>query len=387
MKIALLTDGIHPIVVGGMQRHSYYLVKYLAKNKINVDLYHGGSSAEDEPLVHKLFTDEENSFIRSTFIKFPRFTTLPGHYLRESFEYSNQVFEKLKEVINGDSKPDFIYVKGFSGWKLLREKAKGLQLPPLGINFHGFEMFQRPASLKNKLEHWILRGPARYNTILADYVFSYGGKITKLIQRLGVPTDQIIEIPAGIESNWLLNALQDKPKPVRFVFVGRYERRKGIEELNRVIKDLLTSVDFEFHFIGPIDKAKRVRSSKLKYWGEVKNTGEIQQILDSCHVLVCPSHSEGMPNVILEGMSRGLAVIASDVGAVNNVVSDSVGWLINPGDESTLKDALVDSINLPGDQLLQKRTEALKRVRDNFLWENIIEQTLSEIKRVCSKAI
>ena len=40
MRIALLTDGIYPYVMGGMQRHSYYLAKYLARAGVHVDLYH-----------------------------------------------------------------------------------------------------------------------------------------------------------------------------------------------------------------------------------------------------------------------------------------------------------------------------------------------------------
>ncbi len=34
MKIALFTDGIYPFVVGGIQRHSHYLLKHLIENKI-----------------------------------------------------------------------------------------------------------------------------------------------------------------------------------------------------------------------------------------------------------------------------------------------------------------------------------------------------------------
>lgn len=33
MKIALLTDGIFPYAMGGMQKHSYYLAKYFAQKK------------------------------------------------------------------------------------------------------------------------------------------------------------------------------------------------------------------------------------------------------------------------------------------------------------------------------------------------------------------
>ena len=47
MRIALLTDGIYPYVLGGMQRHSFYLAKYFAKNKFYVDLFHFNQSEYD----------------------------------------------------------------------------------------------------------------------------------------------------------------------------------------------------------------------------------------------------------------------------------------------------------------------------------------------------
>ena len=47
MRVALITDGISPYVLGGMQKHSYYLVKYFAKNKIHVDLVHYNDSKFD----------------------------------------------------------------------------------------------------------------------------------------------------------------------------------------------------------------------------------------------------------------------------------------------------------------------------------------------------
>ena len=50
--------------------------------------------------------------------------------------------------------------------------------------------------------------------------------------------------------------------------------------------------------------------------------------MDNCDILICPSYSEGMPNVILEGMSRGLAIITTDVGANELLVSNENGKLI-----------------------------------------------------------
>ncbi|WP_081782592.1 hypothetical protein [Marinilabilia salmonicolor] len=48
MRIALLTDGIYPHIMGGMQKHSYYLAKYLARAGVKVDVYH--AIPEGQPL-------------------------------------------------------------------------------------------------------------------------------------------------------------------------------------------------------------------------------------------------------------------------------------------------------------------------------------------------
>ncbi len=58
MKVALVTDGIWPYVMGGMQKHSYYLCKYLAKKKIDVDLYHFNQSQLNIEALD-VFTEEE----------------------------------------------------------------------------------------------------------------------------------------------------------------------------------------------------------------------------------------------------------------------------------------------------------------------------------------
>ena len=77
MKIALLTDGISPYVLGGMQRHSFYLAKYFARQKVYVDLFHFNQSELD---INKLecFSEDEKIFINSIVIDFPRIFPFPG---------------------------------------------------------------------------------------------------------------------------------------------------------------------------------------------------------------------------------------------------------------------------------------------------------------------
>ena len=326
MRIALLTDGIFPYVIGGMQKHSYSLAKYLVKSGVHVDLYHTNFSDKDIEKL-ELFTEEEKKLIHSIVIPFPELARLPGHYLKSSYLYSQNILEEFKRR----PEVDFVYIKGFSGWKLIEERAKGkLKLnSPVGVNFHGYEMFQLQPGFKSFLQSvFLLRKPLEYNIKNADCVFSYGGKISEIIKKIGIEKNKIIEIPTGIEPGWMVS----EPKAVsgnrKFIFAGRYERRKGIEELTQVIKGMDNSLTFEFDFIGDIPELKKITSPKIKYHGTIRDASEIKKIISSCDVLVCPSYAEGMPNVIMEAMARGLAVIASDVGAVAEMVSGENGILI-----------------------------------------------------------
>ena len=381
MKIALITDGIYPYAMGGMQKHSFYLAKYFAQNKVFVVLYHISINKEFD--IHKLefFTDEEKKFIRPFVIDFPTFPPLPGHYLKESYQHSINVFNVLKNNLDEVS---FIYAKGFSGWKLLEEKKKGKKFPPIGVNFHGYEMFQKTASIRQKFESWLLRSPILFNVRNADYLFSYGGKITPLISNL-IPNsaNKIIEIPTGIDANWLNHFIQKSQKKKKLLFIGRYERRKGIEELTAVLKEMINEFDFEFYFIGPIPNEKKIVSEKIIYHGKISNQEEIKKVVKSCDMLICPSYSEGMPNVIMEAMASGLAVLATDVGAVRELVSDKTGWLMENAEKSKIRQALITAIKCSDEDLMQKKLNACNHIQQNFLWENIIKDTIQKINMKC----
>jgi glycosyltransferase involved in cell wall biosynthesis len=169
----------------------------------------------------------------------------------------------------------------------------------------------------------------------------------------------------------------------KLIFVGRYERRKGVEELLPVIRKLKSDYDFEFDFVGNIPGRKRKQLEGIRYHGVVSDPIRLQELLRSCDVLVCPSHSEGMPNVIMEAMACGLAVIATDVGAVSEMVSSANGFLIAPGDPVKLEKALeAFLIMAPGD-LNEMKKVSLAKVKESFLWDEIIALTIRRIKECC----
>ena len=385
MKIALLSDGITPFVIGGMQKHSYNLAKYFSIHGADVTLFHFTSNNEtisDKELNNKIFgINNSNYSVKSYCLHFPKSYKFPGHYIYNSYRYSKLISKKILPIVNDF---DFIYSKGFSSWNLIYLKKKGLKIPNIGVNFHGYEMWQKPPSFRVFSQHLLLKPFVKWITKNSDFVFSYGSKISNIIEDLGVDSNKIIESPSGIDEDFVRDIKSLKISYKRkFVFLGRYERRKGIEELSNVIRTLnLISSKVEFHFIGDIPNSKRIKSDNVFYHGLIQNPVQVITLLDEMDVLICPSYSEGMPNAILESMARGLAIITTDVGANSLLVDDQVGWLIDVND---LKLELINSIsavlNKNNLELLKMKKNSIDRVNKEFNWNLIIKNLINLISK------
>lgn len=71
------------------------------------------------------------------------------------------------------------------------------------------------------------------------------------------------------------------------------------------------------------------------------STGEIVRRLGHADVLLHPSLSEGIPNVVLEAMACGVPIVATRCGGVSEAVSDGIeGILVAPREPEALADAL-----------------------------------------------
>ena len=382
MKILFLSDGITPFVVGGMQQHSYRLAKYLVLNGNEVTLFHfvqKGQPIPSESEINKLFFNNELKFKKVFCFYFPSSVRFPGHYLYNSYRYSNLVYQTIKNNINNF---DFVYSKGFSAWKLLHEKAKGNFKTKVGVKFHGYEMYQYAPNFKIKMQHLMLRPFVKKINLNADVVFSYGGKITQIIKSIGVPDSKTFDVPSAIDSDWISQKKLVDSKLLKFLFVGRYERRKGVDEINEAIRIMAKSdLKAEFHFVGPIPKKQQLNISgfKIVYHGLINDIEERQSIYDRCDVLLCPSYSEGMPNVILEAMSRGLAIIATDIGAICDMVCDKNGILLENNKPFTILESIIvlKSNKL---KLVELKQNSVTKVREKFSSDIVFKKLIQTIK-------
>jgi len=377
MKIALLTDGIHPYVIGGMQKHSYHLVRELARNGHTVYLFHCNESKLDAAKL-EFFSEEERKNIKSFLIPFPHKKYYPLHYISESYDYSESIYSALQPFI---SEVDFIFAQGFCAWALLKHRKNNT--PPVAVHFHGLEMFQNIPSVKAKLSRRFLQKAVNENLRKADYAISLGGKITTILNSI-TDKNKVWEVPVAIEKTWLTETIGPVSDKVRFAFVGRYERRKGIPELNEAIKSLSGSTHLTFDFIGEIPEEHKLPYSFVKYHGKISSEGEIKKILSGCDVLICPSYAEGMPYVIMEAMACGLAVIATDVGAVSLLVNSDNGWLINSPKTENIAEAINTAID--DKSLQQKKSASLQKIKANYLIETVTASLIQNIRQSINKS-
>ena len=121
-----------------------------------------------------------------------------------------------------------------------------------------------------------------------------------------------------------------------------------------------------------------IRSSDVLLTGYVEEQ-DLPSIYDETDALIYPSLFEGVGLPVLEAMSCGVPVIASDSSSLSEIVGDA-GLLVNPLDHQELSRALFLIIS---DQELRKRYIARGISRaEKFSWETTARQTLDLYKNL-----
>ena len=129
------------------------------------------------------------------------------------------------------------------------------------------------------------------------------------------------------------------------LFVGWVVESKGIRELICAWKALhKVEGDWKLQIVGPISKEMRetignTALPRIEVVGEVSHQKALE-LISACDILCLPSYTEGFPNVILEAMSYSKAVVATNVGAIPEMLAGERGLIVSPEDSKQLEKAL-----------------------------------------------
>jgi len=217
----------------------------------------------------------------------------------------------------------------------------------------------------------------RFKKIIAITKWEY-----PYLSRLGVSKEKIVYSPNGIPSEFFSIKRRDGRKN-EVLFFGRVSAVKNIETLVKAAKILNEKgIKLELRIVGPVDSdygkeiKKRVekdRIKNIKFHPAVYNLKEKIKVYDNCKIFVLPSKREGMPQALIEAMSRGKVVVASDIPACKELVSNCKNGFTFPLGNASALALKIESCLKAYDKLGNVRKSAVK-FASGFKWRDIVDE-------------
>ena len=195
---------------------------------------------------------------------------------------------------------------------------------------------------------------ARISIGLADKAICLADDLKKKLIDDGIDPDKLIVLSQGVDlSRFEMRKRSPNEKLNTLLYVGRLELSKGLEEALKafiLLKKRYEDLNFIICGEGSISEKLIFKYEKINgvsFLGHVAHD-EISSIYRKSDMLVLPSFSEGLSNVILEAMASGVAVVASGVGSNAQLLDfGRRGKLIEPGNIDQMVSAVSQYIDNP----------------------------------------
>lgn len=402
MRVCILTKVTLAHSMGGMQVHCHLLARGLARR---------GHMITIVTTAHPNGVEEEASGERIRTIYLP--TAPSGRY---SWNWRKASAEKIREL---SSSIDVIFSESYAayGYAALRQEI-GIPYVPRLMGFFRDEIrnaYRNIQSLRDAFLWPLLKIPeALIHTVTveqpciraADAVIAiYQDLIPLLQRRYGVQGEKIVLVPNGIEDS-VGKSHPTSQSSIRRLFgiqsnetvllmSGVVTRQKGMEFGLRALADLVVSFPDTRLFIvgdGPFLEELKVLSKSLNldekhviFVGGVPNP-ELPKFVAAGDIYLCPTvRMEGLPFTVLEALSGGLPVVASNLGGLRDLVHEGEnGFLLQPGDVHSLANAISQLLEDP--KRRRRMGDASRRIfLERFTADRMTDSTIQVFTQVLER--
>ena len=361
MRVLLATP--YRISSGGISRWAEHIVNYHRDANSGIDL-------DILPL-----NDTKNHVAKDFVHKTPFERLMRG--MRTYLNASRLLARKLNE-----GKYDVVHIVSSATWGLLKDIVmmriahnKGVKSI---IHFHFGRIPE--LSLKRNWEWKMLSYVVKHSdkTIVIDRL-SY----ETLLQN-GFANVEYIPNPLSTSVNEIIQSIGSVERQSRtLMFAGQCVAAKGLFELVEACNAI---PNIELRIFGAITSEME---QDLKSKWESKSTLSImdnqpfETVLEEmrkCDVFVLPTHTEGFPNVILESMACGCAIVTTPVGAIPEMLEEEdgkhYGIMVEPRNVNQLKSAIEKMLS-DEEFKAQCRINVQQRVNERYniesVWHKMVE--------------
>jgi glycosyltransferase involved in cell wall biosynthesis len=158
------------------------------------------------------------------------------------------------------------------------------------------------------------------------------------------------------------------------VMVGRLEPTKGHKYLIEAVRSVSRQIPgLRVFMIGRTDSEQYLREMKslsvglpIRWCGHTSRD-ELVQLISAADVSVVTSEFDTQPTVVLESLALGVPVLASDVGAVAEMISPDVGFVVERGDSAEIGRVLVE-LSMKPESRARYQAAARTYVESAFSW-------------------
>ncbi|CAN5335861.1 glycosyltransferase family 4 protein [soil metagenome] len=272
-------------------------------------------------------------------------------------------------AVNRRFKPDIVHAHSSGAGALLRTVRRMIR-GRLIFCSHGWA-FDIPAKPTTRhIIQWIERALAyRADRIVAISQHEYDRAI-----EIGIPASKLVLIYNGVSrSPPIAVRAQWDDHRLKILFVGRFDRQKGLDLLLEAIEPLGETVTLRA--IGePVVTANynpMVALPFVEYYGW-RTRGDVAAQMMAADVLIMPSRWEGFGLAAIEAMRMSLPVAASSVGGLREIIRDGqFGFVFPPNDVLALRACIQ---GLTGPALAAMRVAGHRRFLDCFTADRMVAE-------------
>lgn len=182
--------------------------------------------------------------------------------------------------------------------------------------------------------------------------------------------ERIRVIPCGIDLADYPREPTPPPMSARLLSVGRLCPQKGQVDIPAAIAAVVPEYpELSVVLIGDGESRALIEREitgtatggriKLLGW---RSNAEVRRRIGETRALLLPSHAEGLPIVIMEAFAMGRPVITTRIAGIPELVDETCGWLVEPGDAAGLADAIRAAMAASKATLAKMGREGRKRV-------------------------
>jgi glycosyltransferase involved in cell wall biosynthesis len=172
--------------------------------------------------------------------------------------------------------------------------------------------------------------------------------------------------------------LPDRPPFIGYI--GRLSGEKGVQHFAQALPAILSDRKDLRVLIGGDGDLRASIEASLQEGGVTDRVDlpgwishdDLPEHLNQLRLLVLPSYTEGLPNIMLEAMACGTPVLATPVGAIPDVIIDGkTGFIMENNSPECIAENVVRALNSP--DLERIAEEGRRFVEENFTFEKVVE--------------